>query len=105
MYGLSYPHWSRRCVLYTPSHHLYAVKLECTGYSPVESELDLDLGYTGHVLMDFDSKIIQTQDSGGCHLGTLGQLSEFNMAPKMVDNCKGHTVQDLNYNKVHLFLV
>ena len=60
--------------------------------SPVESELDLDLGYIENVLMDFDSKHLQTQDSGGCHLGTLGQLSEFNMASKMVGNCKGHTV-------------
>ena len=25
------------------------------------------------------------------------------MAPKMVDNCKGHSVQDLNYNKVNSF--
>ena len=56
--------------------------------SPVESGLDLDLGFMENVLMDFDSK----QESSECHLGTFGQLSEFNMASKMVDICKGHTV-------------
>ena len=71
-------------------------------YSLVESELDLDLGYIENLLIDFDSELLQTQDSGGCH---AGQLSEFNMTSKMVDNCKGHTLQDLNDNKVNLFLV
>ena len=53
--------------------------------SPVECELDLDVGYIESVLMDFDSfKTPSNARFWWVPPWYLGQLSKFNMTSKMV---------------------
>ena len=68
--------------------------------SPTANKLDLDLWYIENVLTDYSREHLQTSKPSWCHLITLRQLAESNMASKRADIYQEFAIKGLYKAKI-----